>query len=55
MSTQVFTYNHPLELESGVTLPQYHLAYTTLGKLNKQKDNVVWVFHALTANSNPAD
>lgn len=33
----------------------YHLAYTTLGKMNADKSNVVWIFHALTANSNPAE
>ena len=55
MSTQVFHYNKPFNLESGESVSQFHLAYTTLGKLNSRKDNVVWVFHALTANSNPAD
>lgn len=55
MSTQLFTYNAPFTLESGITLPQYHLAYTTHGKLNAAKDNVVWIFHALTANSNPLE
>ena len=55
MSTQSFTYNKPFTLESGITLPQVHLTYTTLGKLNARKDNVVWIFHALTANSNPAE
>ena len=51
----VFNYNEPFILESGVTLPGYHLAYTTHGKLNASKDNVVWIFHALTANSNPLE
>lgn len=48
------TFNSPksLTLESGYTLPEYHLAYTTYGKMNDAKDNVVWIFHALTANSN---
>lgn len=55
MSTQIFTYHQQFSLESGTVLPQFHLAYTTLGKLNAAKDNVVWVFHALTANSNPAE
>lgn len=55
MSTQVFTYPQPFLLQNGSVLPQFHLAYTTLGKLNAAKDNVVWVFHALTANSNPAE
>lgn len=53
--TTVFNYTKPFTLESGVTLPGYHLAYTTHGKLNTAKDNVVWIFHALTANSNPLE
>ncbi|HLK28706.1 MAG TPA: homoserine O-acetyltransferase [Puia sp.] len=55
MSHKIFTYNHSLTLESGIILPQYHLAYTTHGKLNEEKDNAVWIFHALTANSDPAE
>ena len=42
----------PFQLESGKTLPGLTIAYHTYGKLNNQKDNVVWVCHALTANSN---
>jgi homoserine O-acetyltransferase len=53
--TSVFNYENPFTLESGVTLPGYHLAYTTHGKLNADKNNVVWIFHALTANSNPLE
>lgn len=51
----IFNSNHPFTLESGVTLPGYHLAYTTHGKLNAARNNVVWIFHALTANSNPLE
>jgi homoserine O-acetyltransferase/O-succinyltransferase len=51
----VFNYTTPFVLESGETLPGYHLAYTTHGKLNAAKNNVVWIFHALTANSNPLE
>ncbi len=51
----VFNHNESFTLESGITLPGYHLAYTTHGKLNATKDNVVWIFHALTANSNPLE
>jgi homoserine O-acetyltransferase len=36
-------------------IPAYHLGYHTFGKLNADRSNVVWVFHALTANSNPID
>jgi homoserine O-acetyltransferase len=51
----VYKHEHPFQLESGISLPGYHLAYTTHGRLNETKDNVVWIFHALTANSDPAE
>jgi homoserine O-acetyltransferase len=54
MSYQLFQYDRPIVLESGAGLSSYHLAYTTHGKLNAAGDNVVWIFHALTANSDPA-
>lgn len=50
-----FTTNKPLLLESGITIPGYHLAYSTLGSLNDKKSNVIWVFHALTGNSDVAE
>lgn len=50
-----FITNTPLTLESGITIPGYHLAYTTLGILNDDASNVVWVFHALTGSSDAAD
>jgi homoserine O-acetyltransferase/O-succinyltransferase len=52
---EIFNYKETFQLESGKTLPAFHLAYTTFGELNAAKDNVVWVFHALTANSNAAE
>jgi homoserine O-acetyltransferase len=52
---KLFRYDGPLQLESGAVLPSYHLAYTTHGKLNAARDNTVWVFHALTANSDPLE
>ncbi|MBN8854120.1 MAG: homoserine O-acetyltransferase [Sphingobacteriales bacterium] len=50
-----FTYHQPLRLESGLTVPAYHLEYTTQGRLNEAGDNVVWIFHALTANSDASE
>ncbi len=47
-----FIFEGVFELESGVTLAGFQLAYTTMGTLNAEKTNVLWVFHALTANSN---
>lgn len=52
---KIFRHPKPFTLESGVTLPGLHLAYTTAGRLNEDGSNVVWIFHALTANSNPAE
>lgn len=50
-----FNYNRQFKLESGASMPGLHLAYTTHGQLNHEKDNVIWIFHALTANSDPAE
>ena len=55
MLYSIYKCDSAFTLESGQTLPAYHLAYTTYGALNKAKDNVVWIFHALTANSEAED
>jgi homoserine O-acetyltransferase/O-succinyltransferase len=52
---QFFAYNLPLQLESGGVLPRLEITFHTYGKLSPARDNVVWVFHALTANSDAAD
>ncbi|MFT3933686.1 MAG: homoserine O-acetyltransferase [Chitinophagaceae bacterium] len=46
-----FHYPHLFELENGQTLPGITIAYHTYGQLNKDKSNVVWICHHLTANS----
>lgn len=51
MSIKTYNHKQPFRLESGKTLPELEIAYHTFGKLNEEKSNVVWVFHALTANS----
>jgi homoserine O-acetyltransferase/O-succinyltransferase len=45
-------YHHPelFVTESGASI-KLTIAYATYGKLNNHKNNVVWVCHALTANS----
>jgi homoserine O-acetyltransferase/O-succinyltransferase len=55
LTYDIFHVDNPITLESGQVVPKYDLAYTTYGKLNSQKDNVVWIFHALTANSRPSE
>jgi homoserine O-acetyltransferase/O-succinyltransferase len=55
--SQIKTYIHdqPFALEGGVTLASIEIAYHTYGRLNKEKNNVIWVCHALTANSDVFD
>ncbi len=55
MSLQKFTYQKRFQLESGQSLPSLEIAYHTFGTLNKERSNVIWVCHALTANSNVFD
>ncbi len=43
----------PFQLESGEVLEELILSYHLMGKMNDAKDNIIWVFHALSANSNP--
>jgi len=52
---KVFDYDYELELESGQVLPRLTLTYHTFGTLAPDKSNVVWIVHALTANSNPLE
>ena len=49
--THTFHYTKPFQLESGEQLPDFQLRYTTLGQLNAERNNVIWVCHALTGNS----
>lgn len=51
MSAKIFEYSEPFELESGESIEQLQIAYHTYGQPNLEISNVVWVFHALTANS----
>jgi len=50
-----FHYPHTFALEGGNSLPSITIAYSTYGTMNADKSNVVWVCHALTANSEAAD
>ena len=55
MSTKKFQYKKQFKLESGKKLRTLEISYHTFGKLNKDHSNVVWVCHALTANSDVTD
>ncbi len=50
-----FKSDESIILESGQRLKGFEIAYTTYGKLNEQKDNVIWVCHALTASADVFD
>lgn len=44
-----------LKLEKGGILPEVTIGYHTYGKLNQEHNNVIWICHAFTANSDAAD
>lgn len=50
-----FHYDKPFTLEAGDVLSSLTIAYHTYGTLNGDKSNVIWICHALTANSDVAD
>ena len=52
---KVFEHKQEFILESGEYLPGLSVTYSTYGTLNADKSNVVWICHALTANSDAAD
>ncbi len=51
----ILKYENEFPLETGGSLPGIEIAYNTYGKINSKGDNVVWVCHALTANSDVFD
>jgi homoserine O-acetyltransferase len=48
---EILRYNQQFKTETGALLPSLDIAYNTYGKLNRNGDNVIWICHALTANS----
>lgn len=55
MDIQVYKHDKKFILESGKSLSGLQIAYSTFGRMNAERTNVVWVCHALTANSNPEE
>lgn len=53
----IHTYHHnkPFVLETGEIFPEIDIVYHTWGKMNEKKNNVIWICHALTANSDVED
>lgn len=52
---EILKVTEPFELEKGGVIKGLEIAYHTYGTLSANSDNVVWVCHALTANSDVAD
>jgi len=55
MNTLTYEYKNNFQLESGESLASFILVYKTWGKLNKEKNNTIWICHALTANADAED
>ncbi len=51
VTNKVFHHKQKFTLESGRSLPELQLFYTTFGKINSEKSNVIWVCHAFSGNS----
>jgi homoserine O-acetyltransferase len=50
-----YNYDKDFDLERGGKLSGFTLCFSTLGRLNSDRTNVVWVCHALTGSSNVLD
>lgn len=55
MNKHQYNLGKAFPLESGEVLPELTIVYHTSGRLSPSKDNVVWICHALTANSDAED
>ncbi len=55
MSERKFHYKKKFLLESGKSLPELGITYHTYGNYTPGKSKVIWVCHALTANSDVFD
>ena len=51
MEYHIYTHKSPVVLESGAILPEVRIQYSTLGERKEDDSNVIWICHALTANS----
>lgn len=49
-----FSSNQPLQLDAGVAIAPWQIAYQTYGALNAQKSNAILICHALTGDQHAA-
>lgn len=55
MEQKDYLYQEKFYLENGKFLPELNITYHTAGTLDENQSNVVWICHALTANSNASE
>lgn len=55
MAVKYYTYDQDFQLENGGVIKGLTIAYDTFGKRRADRNQVIWVCHALTANSDVAD
>ncbi|WP_282015463.1 homoserine O-acetyltransferase MetX [Marinifilum flexuosum] len=55
MNPNCYIHKEGLQLESGERLKELTIAYHTYGEYDPSRNNVIWVCHALTANSDVFD
>ncbi|NOU60107.1 alpha/beta fold hydrolase [Marinifilum caeruleilacunae] len=55
MNPNCYIHKEGLQLESGERLQELTIAYHTYGEYDPSRNNVIWVCHALTANSDVFD
>ena len=53
--TSVYRYPAAFKTESGSVLPAIEITYTVHGELTNTNKKVIWIVHALTANSDPLE
>lgn len=51
----IYRTNASFHLENGGIIQNLTISYHVYGKLNEEQDNVIWICHALTANSDVKD
>jgi len=54
-TVQILHHPSPFPLECGVVLSELEIAYQTFGKRNAGDDNIIWVCHAFSGNTDPTD
>ncbi len=48
---QIYNHKEVLKLESGRIIENLEIVYHTFGEMNEERNNIIWVFHAISADS----